>query len=118
MFTSRHPRQRRAGMQPTYSPSPPPRRPSRQFPARVHATADFTEADEDEDEDEDDDFGQGLNNGNGADQDTNDDDEAVDDIRDAEQHGPGGLPVLPLFSASHLGILSLQLRTSVWQFLD
>ncbi|KAJ2976113.1 hypothetical protein NQ176_g5141 [Zarea fungicola] len=107
MFTSRHPRQRRAGMQPTYSPSPPPRRPSRQFPARVHATADFTEADEDEDEDEDDDFGQGLNNGNGADQDTNDDDEAVDDIRDAEQHGPGGLPVLPLFSASHLDTLPI-----------
>lgn len=97
MFTSRHGRQRRVGLQQTYSPSPPPHRPPRPFSARVHATADFTEADDDE-EDEDDDFDQGL--GDGQD---HDDEDAVDDFVDADQQGPGGLPVIPLFSSTHLG---------------
>ncbi len=100
MFASRHGRQRRAGLQQAYSPSPPPQRPPRQFSARVHATADFTEADDDEEEDEDD-FEQGLDHGDGPDQ---DDEDAVDDLADAEQQGPGGLPVIPLFSSSHLGV--------------
>ncbi|OAA81447.1 hypothetical protein LEL_00992 [Akanthomyces lecanii RCEF 1005] len=112
MFASRHGRQRRAGLQQTYSPSPPPQRPPRQFSARVHATADFTEADDDEEEDEDD-FEQGLDHGDGPDQ---DDEDAVDDLADAEQQGPGGLPVIPLFSSSHL--VSARTETSLtWEQL-
>lgn len=103
MFTARNGRQRRAGFPLNYSPSPPPRRPPRPFSTRVHATADFTEADDDEEEDEDE-FDQELENQPAPDeQDEDEDEDAIDDARDLEEQGPGGLPVLPLFSSTHLG---------------
>ncbi|OAA61400.1 hypothetical protein ISF_05479 [Cordyceps fumosorosea ARSEF 2679] len=106
MFASRHGKQRRAGLQHAYSPSSPPppqgQRLPRQFSARVHATADFTEADDDDEEDEDE-FDHDIDNGRPRpDQ---DDEDAVDDMPDTEARGPGGLPVLPLFSSSHLDTL-------------
>lgn len=89
------------------SPSTAP--PLRQYASgRTHATADFTEADDDEDEDEDeDDFHQGglgrYDNAN----DIHGDDGVVEDEEDVDE-GPSNrrhsLPVLPLFSSSHLGM--------------
>ncbi|KAM3521535.1 hypothetical protein NHJ13051_006184 [Beauveria bassiana] len=101
MFTSRHGKQRRpGGLHQTFSPSPPPHRPPRQSSARMHATADFTEADDDEDDEDDEE--QGLDHGDGPDQ---DDEHAVDDLAIPQQRGPGGLPVIPLFSSTHLDTL-------------
>ncbi|EGX92920.1 cation channel family transporter, putative [Cordyceps militaris CM01] len=105
MFASRHGRQRRpAGLHQAYSPSPPPQRP-RQFSARVHATADFTEADDDEEDDDEDDFDHDPENPGGAQEDDEDDEDAIDDLPEPQQRGPGGLPVIPLFSSTHLDTL-------------
>lgn len=78
--------------------SPSSRQIRRHFTGRTHATADFTEADDD---DEDDDF-----NDEGVSRFDNDADDADDhDIEDEDANGsPRALPVLPLFSATHLGM--------------
>ncbi|TQV98814.1 hypothetical protein V2A60_007489 [Cordyceps javanica] len=102
MFNSRHGRQRRVGLHQAYSPSPPPppQRTPRQFPARVHATADFTEADDDQEDEDDSDHG--LDGGDVEDQ---HDEDAVHHLPEPDQRGPGGLPIIPLFSSSHLDTL-------------
>lgn len=83
--------------------SPPSRRQPRQYTGRTHATADFT-ADDDDDEEEDDDFNaedfSRLDNGDQQD----DNDDAVDEDEDGQDQPSSGLPVLPLFSSSHLGM--------------
>lgn len=85
------------------------RQAARQFTGRTHATADFTEADDDDDDDDDDDFNEEefsrlehddhQDNEDAVDEDEEEDDEEEDG--DGQQ--AGGLPVLPLFSSSHLG---------------
>lgn len=76
------------------SPSPGPA--TRRYTARRRATADFTEADDDQDSDNaplrplDED-------GNTA---------RDDAAADADEDGARALPVLPLFSATHLGLSS------------
>lgn len=73
------------------SPSPGPAA-RRDYADHRHATADFTELDDDDDDDS-----VGLGAGRYG------DDEAIDD-----EDGPrGSAPVLPLFSASYLGIYLL-----------
>lgn len=104
MFTSllnRPRRDRPRGNDREFSISPSSRHLRRQFSSRTHATADFTEADDDDDEDDDDDFnGEGASRfDNGADGQDND---AIDD--DDEQDQGASLPVLPLFSSTHLGM--------------
>ena len=85
-----------------FSPSPGPST-RRRDSVRRHATADFTEAEDDEDEESND--GRARQYNDQADEEDDDgegDGDVVDD--DAE---PGDrrarLPVLPLFSSSHLG---------------
>ncbi len=63
-----------------------------------HATADFTEADDDDDDDDDDSNDEEQRQGNGRD---GDGDEGEGDDEDGVQRST---TVLPLFSASHLGI--------------
>ncbi|KAH7165516.1 hypothetical protein EDB81DRAFT_942545 [Dactylonectria macrodidyma] len=91
----------------TGSLSPHPTR--REYTPRRHATADFTEADDDDadDSNEEDPVPRFRN-------DRHVDDEAEDDDRDGndddgvdEDGRRGGLPVLPLFSASHLDSLPI-----------
>lgn len=100
MFSSVLGRQRRSrrrvdGVDGSFSPSA--RQIRRQFTNRTHATADFTEADDD-DEDDEDFIEEGMSRlDNDAD---NQDEDPLDDEDDEERP----LPVLPLFSASHLGI--------------
>lgn len=79
------------------SPSsrPPPRL---QFAGRKHATADFTEADDDEEDESNDERTNRFGPEEGED--------APDDGPEVEADEDGGqkaLPVLPLFSATHLG---------------
>lgn len=85
--------------------SPSTRHVRRQFTNRTHATADFTEADDDDEEEDDDDFNEeGMSR---LDHDSdNQDEDPLDDEEDEERP----LPVLPLFSASHLGICTIFLR--------
>ena len=102
MFSSVLGRQRRSrrrvdGGDEGFSPSA--RQLRRQFTNRSHATADFTEADDD---DEDDDF-----NEEGMSRLDNDADNQNEDPLDDEDDEERPLPVLPLFSASHLGICTI-----------
>ncbi|PNY29942.1 Calcium channel YVC1 [Tolypocladium capitatum] len=95
------------------SPSqrPPPRL---QFSARMHATADFTEA---EDDDEDDSNDEPTNRSGDEEQGqaapapragAEDDADEADEADDAgEDGGQKALPVLPLFSATHLDSLPI-----------
>ncbi|GKU01350.1 unnamed protein product [Fusarium langsethiae] len=93
------------------SPSPGPAR--RRYTLERHATADFTEADDDDaDFTHDEGLRRFRNNerrtNNDGDEDEEEDDE--DDNDGDEEYGmnedgrQSGLPVLPLFSASHLGM--------------
>lgn len=72
---------------PDLSPSPGPARSS--HAQTRHATADFTEADDDDDDDD------ASNDGDGID--------PYQTEPAADEDGPSGLPILPLFSASYLG---------------
>ncbi len=85
--------------------SPPTaRRQARQFTGRTHATADFTEADDDDDEEDDEFNEQEFSRLDNDDHQGNDDAvEEEDDDEDGDGQQAGGLPVLPLFSSSHLG---------------
>ncbi|ENH65612.1 Calcium channel YVC1 [Fusarium oxysporum f. sp. cubense race 1] len=89
----------------SFSPSPGPAR--RRYTLERHATADFTEADDD---DGDDTHDEGLSRFRSNERRTNNDGDEEDD-EDEEEDRPGedgrrgGLPVLPLFSASHLDSL-------------
>ncbi|KYK59458.1 uncharacterized protein DCS_00588 [Drechmeria coniospora] len=80
--------------------SPP--RPRRLFVRRTHATADFTEADDDDDDDEDSDAEPVHRFDHAGPPDAPDED--ADDDAD-EDGGRKALPLLPLFSASHLDSL-------------
>lgn len=84
--------------------SGPPRR--RQFTGRTHATADFTEADDDDEDTNEEDlvaFDEDADDVNEeAVEDEEDEDGDADDGAD-EDNRHRGLPVLPLFSATHLG---------------
>ncbi|KAF7557221.1 hypothetical protein G7046_g6082 [Stylonectria norvegica] len=88
---------------PGASPSPGPAR--REYTEQRHATADFTEADDDGDETNE----EGLDQfGNQVPEEEEEDEE--DDDQEDQHHGDedgrrGTLPVLPLFSASHLDSL-------------
>ncbi|RBQ68359.1 hypothetical protein FVER14953_21040 [Fusarium verticillioides] len=91
----------------SFSPSPGPAR--RRYTLERHATADFTEADDD---DGDDTHDEGLSRFRSHDRRTNndgdeedEDDEVEEEDRPDEDGRRGGLPVLPLFSASHLDSL-------------
>lgn len=90
----------------TGSLSPHPTR--REYTLRRHATADFTEADDDE---PDDSHEEGppprFPNDRHVDDEGDDDDDENDNNNEAidEDGRHGALPVLPLFSASHLGAL-------------
>ncbi|KAG9504405.1 hypothetical protein J7337_004378 [Fusarium musae] len=92
----------------SFSPSPGPAR--RRYTLERHATADFTEADDD---DGDDTHDEGLSRfrshdrrtNNDGDEDDDEDDEVEEEDRPGEDGRRGGLPVLPLFSASHLDSL-------------
>jgi hypothetical protein len=94
---------------PSVSPSSAPPR-QRHFTGRTHATADFTEADDDDDDTNEeeligfDEEAAGVNHQDGEDdQDDEDAEEGAD-----EDNRRRALPVLPLFSATHLG--------NHWQF--
>lgn len=78
------------------SVSPSARNMPRRFTSRTHATADFTEADDDDEDDDDDD---GEFNGEGISPYHN---EHTGDM-DEDDGDPAALPVLPLFSTTHLG---------------
>lgn len=77
---------------------------------RPHATADFTEADDDEDEDDEDE-----DDNDEDDDDQQDGDESTQgpshgrarDAQAGDDNGRKGLPVLPLFSATHLDALPI-----------
>ncbi|KAF4421249.1 YVC1-vacuolar cation channel [Fusarium acutatum] len=92
----------------SFSPSPGPAR--RRYTLERHATADFTEADDD---DGDDTHDEGLSRfrsndrrtNNDGDEEDDEDDEGEEEDRPGEDGRRGGLPVLPLFSASHLDSL-------------
>lgn len=94
----------------SFSPSPGPAR--RRYTLERHATADFTEADDD---DGDDTHDEGLSRfrsnerrtNNDGDEEDDEDDEGEEEDRPGEDGRRGGLPVLPLFSASHLGTLKI-----------
>lgn len=90
--------------EPSLSPSSRPGA-RRRYGGRTHATADFTEADDD---DEDSNEERVLRFEEGGDDDAQDEDGDGDgdgDGDDADEDGRTGkaLPVLPLFSATHLG---------------
>ncbi|PHH88236.1 hypothetical protein CDD83_7799 [Cordyceps sp. RAO-2017] len=89
---------------PPLSSRPAPRR---HITGRTHATADFTEADDDDDEDEDDsddDSHPGPANRRRPPPSRQPPDDGPED--DADEDGsPKALPVLPLFSATHLDAL-------------
>lgn len=118
MFSSvlrrpRHASQRVNSRELSVSPASGPLR-RRQFTTRTHATADFTEADDDDDDDTNeeglvhfDEDGQDEHGGDEDDDDAEDDEENEDDD-DAihavdEDNRRKALPVLPLFSSTHLG---------------
>jgi hypothetical protein len=85
-----------------FSPSPGPS--TRRNSIRRHATADFTEADDDDEEDDSDHGRLRQYRGQGDEgDDDGDDDIADDDPEHADR--PARLPVLPLFSSSHLDSL-------------
>ena len=80
-----------------------------EYTLRRHATADFTEADDDDADDSNEEGGpvpRSLHDRDVDDEADEDDDGDGDGIGD-EDNRRGGLPVLPLFSASHLGSLYL-----------
>ena len=75
---------------------------------RRRATADFTEAEDDDEDTHEDDTMPGF--AVADDDDDDDDDDAEEDQGDEEERPSGRrtpLPVLPLFSASHLGMVHL-----------
>lgn len=81
---------------------------SASFGNRRRATADFTEADDDEDhahEDDEEAAGHGMSN-IGRTARFEDDNHGYPDADDDEDGRLGALPVLPLFSVSHLGSCS------------
>lgn len=71
--------------------------------ARRRATADFTEAEDDDEDTHEDDTMPGFEAADDDDDDEDDDDDADEDGQPSARRTP--LPVLPLFSASHLGML-------------
>ena len=83
------------------------------------ATADFTEADDDDDQDEDDDvddeIGRRIPNAGRTARFEDDRDGDDDDGNDDEDGPSGALPVLPLFSVSHLGSLQSSLLLCIFQ---
>ncbi|KAM0563555.1 hypothetical protein ACHAPJ_001279 [Fusarium lateritium] len=93
------------------SPSPGPAR--RPYTLERHATADFTEADDDDgDETHDEGLSRFQSNDRRADNDGDEEEEEEEEDDDGEEENRpdedgrrGGLPVLPLFSASHLDSL-------------
>ncbi|KAF4513551.1 hypothetical protein G6O67_000810 [Ophiocordyceps sinensis] len=91
------------------SPSPSSLPPRRHFTGRTHATADFTEADDDDDEDDDDDdhddAGPERANPRGRHAHHPPSGGAADDVDEDGAIKP--LPVLPLFSVTHLDALSI-----------
>ncbi|KAI5463277.1 hypothetical protein BGZ63DRAFT_353708 [Mariannaea sp. PMI_226] len=106
-----HPRAgpRRAQRRPESTGSLSPRRErlEHQHTLRRHATADFTEADDDDVDDSNEEGGpvpRSLHEHDVDDQE--DEDDGGDEIRD-EDHRHAQLPVLPLFSASHLDSLPI-----------
>lgn len=107
MFSSllRRPRAgpRRVDRRRNSSPSPSPGPARRRYTLERHATADFTEADDD---DADDSHDEGMARFHSNDRhvdDDGDEEDDQDDGQDEDGRRRGGLPVLPLFSASHLG---------------
>ena len=102
MFSSllRRPRNgpRRVDRRHDSSASPSPGPAHREYEARRHATADFTEADDDGDD----------SNEEGANQYENQRNQAPEEEEEGGEDGRPrtALPVLPLFSASHLGMSS------------
>lgn len=82
--------------------SPPAGPAGRKYADRRHASADFTEADDDEEGEEDEDEDDGLGATPFDDQDGDGDGQS---LQDADEDGPRESPVLPLFSATHLGSL-------------
>ncbi|KAG6003059.1 hypothetical protein E4U21_002412 [Claviceps maximensis] len=101
------------------SPPSNPQHRHRQYVDRTHATADFTEADDDDDDTNDEDLvrfdedaGQANNRDRGRDQaqdhdHDHDHDQMEDDGPDEEDSRKRRLPVLPLFSATHLDSLPI-----------
>ena len=118
MFSSLLRRQRRGSRRvgdrnASISPSSGPPR-SRNVTSRTHATADFTEADEDDEDTNDDGLGQfDEEEAEAANQEEDDDGDDPED--EDEQLQP--LPVLPLFSATHLGMILL-LESIVYSTLN
>lgn len=89
--------------------SGPPRQ--RQFTGRTHATADFTEADDDDEDTNEEGITQYDEEADGVDEEEeeengegeeDEDEDAEEDGADEDNHRQA-LPVLPLFSATHLG---------------
>ncbi|QPG94797.1 hypothetical protein C2857_006998 [Epichloe festucae Fl1] len=79
--------------------------PQRQYTERTHATADFTEADDDDEDTNEEDlvrFDEDAGQANDHDQIDEDDDDGAD-----EDNRHRDLPVLPLFSATHLDTLPI-----------
>lgn len=109
MFSSllRRPRAgpRRVDRRRNSSPSPSPGPARRRYTLERHATADFTEADDDDaDESHDEGMTRFHSNDRHVDDDGDEEDDQ-DDGQDEDGRRRGGLPVLPLFSASHLDSL-------------